>query len=111
MIHTSSVILTTVGPTPIYQSLPQESHQCPQSHVSHPIRYDCVLPQNYTNSDPRLMSPITPIGQSHLVPTGARTPHFVHGYNDTHRYTYILQCSSHSVVGKRARLGNFERAG
>ena len=44
-----------------------------------------VRSQVYTNSDPRLTCPITPVGQSHPVPTGASTPHFVHGYNDTHK--------------------------
>ena len=63
-----------------------EPHQRPKSHVAHPIRYDRVRSQVYTNSDPRLTCPITPVGQSHPVPTGASTPHSVHSYNDTHRY-------------------------
>ena len=50
------------------------------------IRYDRVHSQVYTNSDPRLTYAITPVGQSHPVPTGASTPHSVHSYNDTHRY-------------------------
>ena len=63
-----------------------DPHQHPKSHVAHPIRYDRVRSQVYTNSDPRLTCPITPVGQSHPVPTGASTPHSVHSYNDTHRY-------------------------
>ena len=61
-------------------------HQRPQCHVAHPIRYDRVLSQVYTNSVPRLTCPITPVGQSHPVSTSASTAHFVHGYNDTHIY-------------------------
>ena len=88
------------------------------THTSHTRTHTAprvtILPENTTS--------ITSLTQTFNILQHSKTRNIIfnngryttnippHSHYNSHKNKHAL-CSSHSVVGKRARLGNFERAG